>query len=209
MPRWQLILNPFDDIPHGKAGLRRKMRARLAEITPQQREAWSRRIVEWLTAADSWVENAGVVALFGGIKTEPDLLPLLPWLWERGRQAAFFAVGESGVMQPHLVREPGSLVTGLFGVLMPDVSKCPRVDEADLGVVLVPGLAFSVRDGARLGRGKGYYDRVLARLGTDARAIGTGFSVQMIHSVPREPHDVRMQSLVCEDGWRTVPHESR
>ena len=112
-------------------------------------------------------------------------------------------------MRPHQVPDAAALVPGPFGVLMPDVSKCPRLDEADLGIVLLPGLAFSIRDGARLGRGKGYYDRVLARLRPGARAIGVGFSVQMMESVPREPHDVCVHALVSEEGWRTVPSDNR
>jgi len=203
-PCWRLILNPFDDMPSGKAALRDKMRERLAEISPQQRAERSRRILDRLMTEGAWVEGAKVVALFGGIKTEPDLMPLVRWLSDRGRQAAFFAVGKAGLMEAYLVRDMDGLVTGPFGVLMPDVSKCPRVDDRDLSVVLAPGLAFSVRDGARLGRGKGYYDRVLTRLSPGARVIGIGFSVQMIESVPREPHDVCMESLVSEDEWRTI-----
>lgn len=183
------------------------MRALLSELQPGQRESGSRRIVEWLTASDSWLENAGVVSLFGGISTEPDLLPLLPWLRERGRRAAFFAIGEAGVMRPHLVPDAAALVPGPFGVLSPEVSKCPPLDASELGIVLLPGLAFSIRNGARLGRGKGYYDRVLTRLSPGARAIGVGFSVQMIESVPREPHDVCVGSLVSEEGWRAVPSD--
>ncbi len=180
------------------------MRALLADLTPQQIEAWSRSLVKWLMLADLWTKGAGAVALFGGLKSETDLLPLLLWLRDLGKEAVFFAIGEEGVMHPHRVRHAGELVTGAHGVLMPDVSKCPRVDEANLDVVLVPGLAFSVRDGARLGRGKGNYDRVLAQLRSDARVIGVGFSVQMIESIPREPHDKCVHSLVSEDGLMEI-----
>lgn len=179
------------------------MRALLAGLTPRQVETRSSRLVQLLISTASWLERVRTVALFGGLKSEPDLLPLLDWLSENGRQVVYFFVGEEGVMHPHRVRHAGELVTGVHGVLMPDVFRCPRVDEADLDVVLVPGLAFSVRDGARLGRGKGYYDRVLAQLRPDARLIGVGFLEQMIESIPCEPHDRRVHSLVTEDGWRT------
>lgn len=180
------------------------MRGMLADISSLQMEEWSRNLVVQLTSAGSLLGSAGVVALFGGLKTEPDLLPLLPWLQERGRRTVFFAVGENGEMRPHLVRHAGELVTGLHGVLMPDVSLCSRVDAGEIDVVLVPGLAFSVRDGARLGRGKGYYDRVLAQLRPDAGSIGAGFSAQMIEFIPREPHDRCVQALVSEEGWSAV-----
>jgi 5-formyltetrahydrofolate cyclo-ligase len=107
-------------------------------------------------------------------------------------------------MKPHLVRDAGDLVTGAYGVLIPEISHCPAVPEEELAAVLVPGLAFSIRDGARLGRGKGYYDRVLARLRPGARVIGVGFSIQMLNDVPHLAHDRCMDSLVCENGWRTT-----
>ncbi|MCE9519416.1 MAG: 5-formyltetrahydrofolate cyclo-ligase [Verrucomicrobia bacterium] len=197
-------MNDSSDIVRRKAEMRREMRALLAAFTPQQIEARSSSLVAWLRSDDSWLEGAGVVAMFGGLRVEPDLLPLLPWLVERGRRVAYFVLGENGVMYSHLVCDKGELVAGIHGVLMPDVSMCPPVNEAELDVVLVPGLAFSFRDGARLGRGKGYYDRVLAKLKPDARVIGVGFSVQMIESIPREPHDQCVQLLVSEDGWRKV-----
>ncbi len=185
--------------------MRREMRALLADISLQQKEAWSLRLVECLmSATKTWTKDVGVVALFGGLKTEPALLPLLPWLWENGRQAAFFAIESDGVMHPYLVRHEGELVVGAYGVLMPDVSMCPRIDVADLDVVLVPGLAFSFCDGSRLGRGKGYYDRVLAQLRPDARVIGVGYSVQIAKFIPREQHDKCVHSLVSEDGWLDI-----
>jgi 5-formyltetrahydrofolate cyclo-ligase len=198
-------LNDSSDIAQRKADLRRAMRTRLAAFTPQENEAQSRSLLEMLMSADSWTEGAGVVAMFGGLKSEPDLLPLLPWLRERGIQVAFFAIGEEGVLHPHLVRDAGDLVTGVHGVLMPNVSNCPRVNETEIDVVLVPGLAFSFRDGARLGRGKGYYDRVLAKLRPDAKTIGVGFLVQMIEFIPREKHDKCVHLIVSESGWREIP----
>ncbi len=195
-------------MPSSKDELRRKMRALLAAVTPQQHAAWSQRIVAGLTAEDGWLGASGVVALFGGLQTEPDLLALMPWLQARGVRVAFFAIGSDGAMHPHPVRDASDLIPGPFGVLEPDVAKCPRVEDSAIKIVLLPGLAFSVGDGARLGRGKGYYDRFLTRLPPDARIIGIGFSVQMLVGVPHEPHDILVQWMVSEDGWRAVPRSS-
>ena len=73
----------------------------------------------------------------------------------------------------------------------------PTVADHEVGAVLVPGLAFA-RDGARLGRGKGYYDRFLARLGPGALLIGmtAGYVVDRL---PVDVHDVRMTHLCLDD----------
>ena len=65
--------------------------------------------------------------------------------------------------------------------------------------MLVPGIAFD-RRGARVGFGKGYYDRFLCRLPATTRVCGLAFSLQIVDHVPDMPHDVRMQSLVTEQG---------
>jgi 5-formyltetrahydrofolate cyclo-ligase len=69
------------------------------------------------------------------------------------------------------------------------------IDPKDLGVVIVPGLAFDER-GNRLGRGGGFYDRFLAT--TPAFRIGVCFEVQLAPSVPAGPLDVPMDAVVTE-----------
>ncbi len=78
-----------------------------------------------------------------------------------------------------------------------------RVSMDEVGTVLVPARAFSLFDGCRLGRGKGYYDRVFALPGS-VRKIGVGFSLQFLESVPTEDHDSRVDALVSEEGWTGI-----
>ena len=94
-----------------------------------------------------------------------------------------------------------------YGMREPSDS-APLVDRGDGSetLVLVPGLAFD-ETGGRLGRGKGYYDRFLAGLleeNGNARIVGFGFEIQIVESVPVTGHDVRMQALVTERGFRPV-----
>ncbi len=62
-------------------------------------------------------------------------------------------------------------------------------------LILVPGLFFS-RDGYRMGRGGGYYDRFLSERSTDQFAMGIAFP-GVLGEVPREEHDVRLDGLCC------------
>lgn len=77
------------------------------------------------------------------------------------------------------------------------VAEAPPIPLADIDVVLVPGLAFS-RDGRRLGRGAGYYDRFLSRLRADKVALTVEARIR--NDLPVEPHDVLMDWIATESG---------
>lgn len=66
-------------------------------------------------------------------------------------------------------------------------------DWEQIDVILVPGVAFDVVCN-RLGRGKGYYDKILRQ--TEAYKLGVCFDFQFIASVPVEAHDVRMNRVI-------------
>jgi len=95
---------------------------------------------------------------------------------------------------------------GEFGVIEP-VAACPVIPPNRLDFVVVPGVAFTL-DGRRIGRGKGFYDRLLARV--DGVKCGVAFDEQIVEMIPLEPHDIRMDWIVTptrlvrvsEDGAR-------
>lgn len=80
----------------------------------------------------------------------------------------------------------------------------PPVPASAIDVVLVPGALFA-RDGARLGHGKGYYDRLLAGVRPEIPRVGVAGFGRLVERLPTEPHDVPMTHLVTERGVRPVP----
>lgn len=70
-------------------------------------------------------------------------------------------------------------------------------DWGKIDLILVPGVAFD-KFGNRLGRGKGYYDKVLKQTG--AYKLGVCFDFQLVERVPVEPHDVKMDRVVASGG---------
>jgi 5-formyltetrahydrofolate cyclo-ligase len=74
----------------------------------------------------------------------------------------------------------------------------PRCAPEEVRVILVPGLAFG-RNGSRLGRGAGFYDRFLSAHPNALRA-GVAFSDQVLDSLPEDPHDQRMDILLTDAG---------
>ena len=85
------------------------------------------------------------------------------------------------------------LRTGSFGIAEPTGDLFTDYNQID--VVIVPGIAFD-QNGNRLGRGKGYYDRLLPKL-SKAYKIGICFPYQLVAEVPTEPTDIQMDSVIC------------
>ena len=97
------------------------------------------------------------------------------------------------------VRDRNELAPGALGLLEPMGAEI--VPIADLGEVLfcVPGLAFS-RNGQRLGRGGGYFDRVLAAVAPQAITAGLAYSFQLLDRLPESPNDRRLNLIFTESA---------
>ena len=66
-------------------------------------------------------------------------------------------------------------------------------DYSRIDLAIIPGMAFTLQ-GDRLGRGKGYYDRLLPHL--HCPLVGIAFPFQILSFIPTEPHDIRMTEVV-------------
>jgi 5,10-methenyltetrahydrofolate synthetase len=85
---------------------------------------------------------------------------------------------------------------GHYGILEPSPLLCKVIPAGDFPAAwLVPGLAFSLI-GTRLGRGAGYYDRLLETV-TGLR-IGVCLECQLLDEIPEQPHDVKMHHIITE-----------
>lgn len=96
----------------------------------------------------------------------------------------------------HLVLYTGkdSLKAGVFGILEP-TEEAQTVSEEEIDLMLVPGVAFD-RQHNRLGRGKGYYDRLLATL--KAPKVGICYDFQLLDTIPTESFDKKMDMIMTE-----------
>lgn len=83
-----------------------------------------------------------------------------------------------------------SFAIGDFDILEPQSE--PYHGSYDL--IVVPGMAFD-RNGNRLGRGKGYYDRFLCKHLTTNK-IGICFDFQLVEEVPTDDNDIRMDEVI-------------
>ena len=93
------------------------------------------------------------------------------------------------------------LVPGKFGVLEPPPD-CQTMDTKQLDLAIVPGVAFAGL-GGRLGRGGGFFDRLLTDI--PAKKCGVCFEQQVYPDVPVERHDVKMDMIATPSGWLIPP----
>src|SRR5687768_15174461 len=91
-----------------KSGLRKLIREKMRASTLEDRAVWSESVLSHLKQRPDWLRPGGVVTLFGGMSSEPNLLPLLPWLQEMGMRTAFFAI-EGDIMTPYLIQDEQDL----------------------------------------------------------------------------------------------------
>lgn len=171
----------------------------LARQAQTDKDSLSRAICDRFAALPEY-SAAGTVMLYIGVRSEVRTLPLLSAAVAQGKRAVVpYCVGNE--LELFLLESLDELMPGIYGIPepRPELRALPgkrvAVDRIDL--VMVPGVAFD-RRGGRLGHGKGYYDRFLPRLRSDALAIGVAFECQLVPEVPMLPGDVFIDRVLTE-----------
>jgi 5-formyltetrahydrofolate cyclo-ligase len=90
---------------------------------------------------------------------------------------------------------------GMYRILEPKAAlrdiASKRVDVQEIDLVMVPGVAFD-RTGARMGHGKGYYDKMLEHSRSDTPLVALAFECQLFPEIPTQSHDVFMDKIITE-----------
>ena len=186
-----------------KAQLRDLYLARRAALPAAERCRMSAAIAGHVCALPAF-RDSRTVMLYMALPQEVQTAAILAEGRRQGKRMAVPVVKPDGLVAAQLPAGELQFRPGPFGIPEPAVGTAILAPE-DINCVLVPGIAFD-RRGARLGFGKGYYDRFLCRLPAATHVCGLAFSLQIVDHVPDMPHDVRMQSLVTEQGVLICDH---
>lgn len=180
-----------------KAELRNLMRQSRAARDAGWVTATSRRIADRVAALPEF-KRASVIGCFLSLPGEVDTRPILEAAWRAGKRVAMPARREDGEYMPAWYSPDEPMTREAFGLLQPLNPHWAKPDRFDL--MLVPGVAFS-RRGDRLGHGRGYYDRMLARLAgrLDCR-VGICFANEVLPEIPVGETDVAMDAVVTEEA---------
>jgi 5-formyltetrahydrofolate cyclo-ligase len=180
-----------------KAEIRQSVQRLVAGITTGQRAAFSAAICERLEQQQAW-HSARRVLLFASLPDEPDISELSSRALAAGRTVLLPRFDSAtGKYVASVMESTADLVRGRYGVLEP-AAGCSHMPLNQLDFILVPGVAFDFI-GRRLGRGKGFYDRLLSEV--RGHKCGVCYDLQVVGQLPEEPHDIRLDSILTPTRW--------
>ncbi len=185
-----------DGVVGMKATLREELAAKRKALTPEMIDSRGLK-VQARFLATHYYAKARTVALYAPIRGEVPTRDILTAALADGKVVCYPLSHVHGrILSFRAISSEGQLEPGRLGVREPtNASELIPVEEIDLFVV--PGLGFS-REGARLGRGGGYYDATLKAAAARSRRVGLAFSEQLLGTLPTQPEDVAMDLVVTE-----------
>lgn len=184
--------------PSPKQIWRARLRQELDQHPLAERHHDSTRLRQLLAQSTPW-QSARSLLLYTPRPDEPDLTPLALTALADGKQIALprYRPADDTYETALISHWSRDLLPGHYGLLEPSPA-CPIIPLNQLDLLLIPAVAFDVL-GRRLGRGKGYYDRLLDH--THAVRCGVAFDWQVVQQLPAEPHDAPMNYLATPTRW--------
>jgi 5-formyltetrahydrofolate cyclo-ligase len=189
----------------GKHAFRLAVRGRKDELSEWLRrngpfaspDEWHAKASEAICRAiwqDRAWQEARLVCAFLPMQSEPNIRPL----WSKKRGPAFcFPRLVDGEIELIQTNDRKMLASADWRLAAPEFANCPRTDLKRVDLVLVPGVAFTL-DGHRLGRGGGFYDRLLEGCTRRQRTLGVCFHSRLFDELPIEAHDQRVERVITE-----------
>lgn len=173
-----------------KNEIRRKIKALRSMLLESERQNAADEVFEKLERTAAFL-LADRILMYHSL---PDELSTHRFLDKWNGRKNFYLPRVNGVNLEILPYDETRLELGAFHIEEPTGQNTIPAEEIEL--VIVPAVAYD-RSGNRLGRGKGFYDRLLAT--TKATKIGVGYEFQIVDEIPAEPHDVKMDMVITQN----------
>lgn len=176
-----------------KQELREQIKASIKLMSMKERDSASMQICKQIIDSTEWKE-AQTVWLYAALSDEVNL-ELLFQDAEQNHKRVLLPVIDGNDLQIRFYDPQHIESKGKYNISEP-TSHCPslsNLDEIDLAII--PGRAFT-RDGWRMGRGKGYYDRTLNSI--RCPKWGVAFACQIVEELPTDPWDIRLNRIISE-----------
>lgn len=174
-----------------KKQIRKQIALRKAQYTPQELLNLSHTLLEKLENSPAFLQ-AKTILLYYSLKDEVQTHEFVE-KWSKKKKIVLpVVVGEYLELRCYTGKQ--DLKKGAYGIEEPTGKLFNDYQSIDLSII--PGVSFD-RNGNRLGRGKGYYDRLLPLLGNSYK-IGVCFSFQLSEKIPCEKHDIKMDCIFTD-----------
>lgn len=174
-----------------KQELRQHIRHIKRQCQPQELERLSDDALTNLRQLPEW-HAAATILLYAALPDEVPTRPLIEEALADGK-TVLLPVVDGDELELRMCDDLDDLRPGAFNIDEPQGKAFTRFEDIDLAII--PGVAFTP-DGERLGRGRGYYDRLLPRLGT-ALKVGLCWQFQLVDEMPCDQHDALMDLVIC------------
>ena len=179
-----------------KNELRTLLKERRASLTPDEKKAMDSAIVARIARSEVY-QSASTLLLYAPLAGEIDLLPLVRMARKQGKAVAFPRCDtETNTMQFYILEPDARLVAGAYNIPEPPAD-APLCQPDEKALCILPALTFDL-SGARLGYGKGYYDRFLATF--PGVTVGAAYESFLLKQVPTEPHDLPVSMIFTDRG---------
>ncbi len=143
-----------------------------------------------------YYKSAEKIALYYPIKNEVKTEGIFRHAREQGKKVYLPRI-DGSILRYHEIYDSRSLISGKFGIFEPTL-KSPEISTEDIDLVIIPGVAFDY-SGARIGYGKGYYDRILKRISREKR-VALGYIFQVLDKIPTTDADTSLGFVITEKG---------
>ena len=180
-----------ENISAKKKILRREIKSRLATLSADERLSLSHTVTEKFLA-HSIYRNSKILMAYFSTAEEIQLQKFFSAAFSDGKILAVPFI-EGREMHAVILPELDAVEIGAYGILTVKSSARKIIDAAKINCIVTPGLAFDA-NGNRLGKGGGFYDKFLSRA-VNAVKVALAFDVQIVDSVPIEPHDVSVDFI--------------
>lgn len=178
-----------------KKDIRKKIRSMRLMLTELEKQRAAEEVFNALEQTAAFM-LADKILLYHSL---PDELSTHSFIKKWASRKHFYLPRVNGVELEILPYDESRLELGAFHIEEPTGRDVTDPDEIEL--IIVPGVAYD-KKGNRMGRGKGFYDRLLST--TKAAKIGVGYEFQLLDEIPCEPHDVPMDMVITQQTVITI-----
>jgi 5-formyltetrahydrofolate cyclo-ligase len=191
-------MSTLSDIQERKRQIREQAHANRKD--QPDKEELSRVICEKFVSLPEYA-RAKTVMFYVDVRTEVRTRDYLSTALTHGKTIVVPWCNEQGELELFRLESMDDLAIGMYKILEPkaELRLLPerQVPVKSLDLVMVPGVAFTC-DGARMGHGKGYYDKLLEHARPDAPLVALAFECQLFPEIPTQAHDIFMDQIITE-----------
>lgn len=145
-------------------------------------------------------KNSSFVMCYLSTEREVSTFEIIETALSQNKKVAVPLILKSqNIMLPCEISNLKDLEPGPWGILQPIKGKIKSIPLKVVDLIIVPGIVFD-KNGNRIGRGKGFYDRFLNSIPSAIRKMALAFSCQIVERIPINDSDIPVDKIITEDG---------